>query len=312
MKTLIKLSIGLLLIGFMLTQLSFKELGNTLAAVDVPTFAIAAVFFLGAALFEVLRLYVLLRSYCSLFETFKLVFIGLFFNNFLPTNIGGDVYKAITLKNHQVEIERAITYILFDRIIGMLILLVTGLVYLFFSTDKLIHLLSLVTLPGDTSIFLFAFLGLLLLGTLVFLLRDRLRNLYISLRAKFQKIGLVASEFNTQTLVAQSLLAFFYHALRLFAIYFVILSLNEQLAWHGLIFVLTTVAIVSALPISIGGLGVREGALASGLVFLGITKNIAISVALINLLYLWIKAFIGAQVFLLTRQRFIPESKDES
>ena len=81
------------------------------------------------------------------------------------------------------------------------------------------------------------------------------------------------------------------------------MSLNGNLLiWHNLIFVYSITTLGAALPLSIGGLGIREGILSVMLILLGLDNNIAVSVALLNLMFLWLIAFTGGMLFLFSKK----------
>jgi uncharacterized membrane protein YbhN (UPF0104 family) len=56
-------------------------------------------------------------------------------------------------------------------------------------------------------------------------------------------------------------------------------------------------------PVSIGGLGIREGTLVGMLVAAGTNLQLAISLSLVYLLVLWLSALPGALVLLFGRTR---------
>jgi uncharacterized protein (TIRG00374 family) len=120
----------------------------------------------------------------------------------------------------------------------------------------------------------------------------------VKLREFALKLWSIIGNLSARTLVNQLVLTFGFHALRITAIYFLVLCVGGVIAWHQIIFIVSVVAFVSLLPVSIGGLGLREGALAGGLVFMGVDPNAAIAVALFNLLVVWLKAAIGGVLLL--------------
>ena len=66
----------------------------------------------------------------SLWRTTELFFVGTFFNQFLPTGMGGDVVRALTLAKDGIGRARAASTVLVDRAIGLLPLLAVGLLAL--------------------------------------------------------------------------------------------------------------------------------------------------------------------------------------
>ena len=52
-------------------------------------------------------------------QTLDLTFIGCFFNNFLPTSVGGDVVKAMCASQITKHPVKSITVVMMDRIFGL-------------------------------------------------------------------------------------------------------------------------------------------------------------------------------------------------
>jgi len=77
--------------------------------------------------------------------------IGGFFNNFLPTRVGGDVYRAIDSKRYSASLLRPIAVIIMERLTGVYGLLLIGVaavaLYPEFSLRTLIDVIRL-QLPG--------------------------------------------------------------------------------------------------------------------------------------------------------------------
>lgn len=66
----------------------------------------------------------------------RLYFVGTFFNSFLPTGFGGDVVRALEL-TQDTPTPAAVGTVLVDRLTGLLVLLAMGLVALPFSAGQL-------------------------------------------------------------------------------------------------------------------------------------------------------------------------------
>jgi glycosyltransferase 2 family protein len=85
-------------------------------------FLFALVFGLIATLLTFLRWYILVRAVelpFRLFDAFRLGFIGLFFNTFMPGSVGGDVIKAAVLAREQDRRTIAVATVLMDRAIAL-------------------------------------------------------------------------------------------------------------------------------------------------------------------------------------------------
>jgi len=117
----ILISLGLLFYFIYLADL--KKILNTLGNLDTMPVLIAIAFFLGLTLFLSLRWRLLTNSLGIHVDFHKLVsfyMIGFFFNNFLPTSIGGDLGRAYYLGKQSGSRSTSLGTVLLERMIGLL------------------------------------------------------------------------------------------------------------------------------------------------------------------------------------------------
>jgi uncharacterized protein (TIRG00374 family) len=85
-------------------------------------FLLAFALALPSTLLTFVRWYILVRAVelpFRLIDAFRLGFIGLFFNNFMPGSVGGDVIKAAVLAREQDRRTVAVATVLMDRAIAL-------------------------------------------------------------------------------------------------------------------------------------------------------------------------------------------------
>ncbi len=85
-------------------------------------FLLAFAVALPSTLLTFVRWYILVRAVglpFRLTDAFRLGFIGLFFNNFMPGSVGGDVIKAAVLAREQARRTVAVATVLMDRAIAL-------------------------------------------------------------------------------------------------------------------------------------------------------------------------------------------------
>lgn len=85
-------------------------------------FLIAFVIGFASAMLTLVRWYILVRAVELPFrflDAFRVGFIGLFFNNFMPGSVGGDVIKAAVLAREQDRRTVAVATVLMDRAIAL-------------------------------------------------------------------------------------------------------------------------------------------------------------------------------------------------
>src|SRR5579875_2911237 len=95
---------------------------NSTEPTHVGYFLLAFAVALPSILLTFVRWYILVRAVdlpFRFFDAFRLGFIGLFFNNFMPGSVGGDVIKAAVLAREQDRRTVAVATVLMDRAIAL-------------------------------------------------------------------------------------------------------------------------------------------------------------------------------------------------
>jgi uncharacterized protein (TIRG00374 family) len=215
--------------------------------------------FLGAVRWGIfLRM---LRIPLTPWEVFRLSFVGLFFNNLLIGAVGGDAIKVIWLvaKGHQRT--AALLSVIMDRMSGFGALILCSLVFMLWRLDWLMQSPVVAGLMKAVFLYLFAAAGLMAFSFIMSVrgLTDRLpagfpgRKWIIEFtEAYFRFVSSWRQTLLASLLSVVMLLAYFltfYCSARAFGLE---VSMGEFFAF------MPAVDIISALPISLGGLGIRE------------------------------------------------------
>lgn len=232
----------------------------------------------------------------------KVLLIGLFFNNFLPSAIGGDVYRVYRTVPRDGPKSGAVSAVLLDRVMGLLSLFVVGalgaLMLYVQDWDPRFGLLMLILAAPPLAAAIFPFvLRLSLFGALLVKLARvrKLEPLVTNTRLIFNDRPGVAR------LAAVSVL---FHLLAVTAISLLFSAAHAPGLWAESAVADTTYATVALLPISINGLGVQEGSFAFTAQQLGISFSHAVIVALILRIIALLTSLIGGGlVFLFDKGR---------
>ena len=204
------------------------------------------------------------------YSNLKLYYIGMFYNLFLPGGIGGDGYKAYLLqKRYSAGYKSIISSLLLDRISGVVALLLFGGILYFFSSFRAIY-------SEMTPLVL---LGVISILPLNYILTQRFFD---------ELIGVF---------VPTTIYAFVVQALQLLSALFIVWSLPIEgiyLVDYLLLFLISS--IVAILPISVGGIGVRELTFLYGFSIIGADTTTAVTFSLIFFLITVISSLIGAFV----------------
>jgi uncharacterized protein (TIRG00374 family) len=219
----------------------------------------------------------------------RLTFVGFFFNNVVPGPTGGDLVKAVYIARLTDKRAQAIVTVVIDRIVGIIALALIAACVLVFNLDN----------PEYRALaaFIGLFLGGVAVASMLFFSR-RVRRLirFETWSARLPGGGMIrkADEAvflwrNHKKDVAVALLLSFANQISIqglmllfAAALHVTTASGEPLVWWAYMIVLPVAFIVSALPVLPGGWGVREAAFAYCFHFVGVERNPAIALSVVN------------------------------
>lgn len=230
-------------------------------------------------------------------------YLGLFFNNFLPTGVGGDLARTVHLKLQGHSIKPLISSAVADRVIGLAVMLVLGGVSLVLSPE--------LRIDPDRKLYL---VGLIVLGLAgggaVFWFSNRLplesltrRYQHTRVRRGLIEIVHLLTTYRTalRGLFMAVLLSVVMQSLVIATYYLLARGIGIELSLVTFFAFVSMVQVAASLPISLGGLGVREGVLVALLVGVGVDIQLGVALSLLFLLTLWLCSLPGAAVILLRR-----------
>jgi uncharacterized protein (TIRG00374 family) len=198
--------------------------------------------------------------YLSIKDVIYLTFIGFFFNNFLPTAIGGDIAKAHYASKKTNNTLASYAAVASDRLFGLaatvsiatMSLLFMGrtlknnaIAYAVFGTFAALALVALFLLNKSSSK-----QPLVDNPSVMGKIKEKIYKLYAA-------VNLYRN--NRLLLIKAFLLSVFLQAISIVGLYLFVLCLGGQIALVKLFLIIPLVWTISMLP-SLNGLGVREGA----------------------------------------------------
>jgi len=221
-------------------------------------------------------------------------FKGTFFNQVLPSSIGGDAVRIIDLSRKGYEKKDAFYGVFVDRVVGLVGLLVLNLIasIIFYGTfeqnfSQLIIAIALAGIVGFSLLFQ--------LHRLTFLAKFKGLNLFVRLANRLN--SLYASRVLLLKHISISVIVHFFSVLTMYGLS---LSLSLDLSFQTLLIAVPPVFLLTIVPVSLAGWGVREGAMIGIFMLVGAdqTKVLAMSILYGFLLilsalpgsYFWIKS----------------------
>lgn len=229
----------------------------------------------------------------SRFQVLRLNLVGTFIGNFLPGQGSGDLIKSAFLFG-RFPGRRAflMASVVYDRLLGlsaMLTLAVVGALLLGWHTDDW----SLVTVVGWLLLFSAG-----VLVPLAYLHRFRpLRNFFANrLGKRFTGFSGEIAELvkNRQLLVRSFVLSMIFQLSWALSLWMMLRAVVEDAPPVPVLLAAPLSVLVASVPVSLGGLGVREGAFSLLMQRFGIAADPATAGALLSLVPLLIASFLGA------------------
>ncbi len=280
---LLKAGLSFALLAFLLTRVGLSTTIETLRGVETPYFLAALALFLVGVPLRAYRwqgLLSALRVDVPLPRLVVLYFVGAFFNSILPTGVGGDVIRAYELTKDDASAAVAASTVLVDRATGLLVLLALALVSVVFSC-RLVGA-SLALAIAAISLGTFAGVGLLLWDDLWQQMSQRLPWLgRLMARKGIEDFYRSLQVYRGRSVVRALAVSLIFNLLLIAVYHLIALSVGVKVSlWYLLLFV-PLISFSLLLPISLSGLGVREGAYVLLFGQAGVPAPVALAMSLI-------------------------------
>ncbi len=240
-------------------------------------------------------------------KTFLLYWVGSFFNNFLPSSVGGDSYKFLALNKSWPKNKAFIgSSIVLERLIGICVIIPFPLLigWMFLGSNRNLDLVY------------WGYFGAVIIitasGIIVWLLAKRYSH-YIISNAKLsiiQKIVFIGESFfsyrDRSGLFFAIIISTGLFFISAFAYQLCFRAFGEQIAFLHVLFILPIISVAGAVPISINGLGIKEGLSVFLFSIFGISLEVALAVALTARVLLIIATSTGGIAYLFVKPVKVP------
>lgn len=314
---LFRAAVSIILIAVLLASVDIGELAETLGSVAPGLLALAVLVFLVTNMTSVFKWRKVIQaqgasvSWPYLTSVF---YMGLFFNNFLPTNFGGDLVRIYKLSRATGNTVDATSSVVLDRASSTFALLMIALGAALLELRRLGTTLAL-TILGMFVVFL------LLIGLFASERTARrlarfpvLRADPFGMRRHLKDFYMSVNQFRDQkkTMAAVLALSIVYQALYVVSVNLLALSLDIHLPVAFYFLFIPIVLAVGMVPLSLNGLGVREGAWVLLFTQAGVPAAEALSMSVLNTLMITAVSMVGGIFYLMDPSLPEPESADKS
>jgi uncharacterized protein (TIRG00374 family) len=305
---LLKIAVSLGLIALLLNQIGLQRIAAVFSQANIYYWLAGLAMFLGGVVIKTFRWQILLAALgiaVPVRELVALNFIGFLFNNFLPSGIGGDVVKMYELSKDSQRGAESVNAVFVDRVVGLVVAQALAIIaavagYPLVSTEVLaitiaLFLASLIAM----WMLLQERLWEALLDRLPFLKtwqggrwEARIRRLYTSLRA-----------YDGRSIVRALAVSLIFNVTLVFSNYFVGLAFGVSISMlYFWVFVPIT-SVVTMIPISLNGLGVREIGYVALFAQAGVPEQVAFSMSLSFYSFTVISGLIGGALYVVRGTR---------
>lgn len=296
MKLLIKIFISLLMLTLALRLVHINELKQGLLSIPLPTLGMVVVIFFFGQLLSSYKWWLLARSGnidTSWLLAVRAYFLGMAVNWFGLGTVGGDLARALVLGSKSKQKATALASVFADRFHGITVLAAIGVVSIAFAGRQHIGREYLVLLPACTITVAVAwYFGP---GIALAALPEG-----GALHKNMEQIAQVFPR-DPPTISYVSLISLVFHLLQIVLHQVMAAGFGIQIPWPVLLVTIPVINILSSLPISWNGLGVRENGYLFFMAPQFLSREHAIAFGVMWLLAMAISSAIGALVLVFSK-----------
>ena len=302
----LKIAVSSALLIFLLSKVGGMTVIENAVLLSPVHFATAVALYLFSAYLSSLRWRLLIPYPVGMRRLFSMYMVGSFFNTCLPGIIGGDAVKAYYLSRELKHYSPgtaglfgsgksaiAVASVFMDRYIGLAALLVIGLAVFPAGFDLLRKTPVVWAMP-------LLFGGFIAASILLFRFR---------LGERFKFLVAVYDYFNYYFTKRHALMKAFFYSIAIqfsviVSVYVLAMGMDIDISLLSLIVFLPLIILIAMIPVSISGIGIREGAFVFFLGTMGIPPDKAMTLSILWFLSIVIAGIWGLYVYLRFKHLF--------
>lgn len=300
----IKIIVSVGLVIWLIGRVDWRIVGIHLSDASIPLLFLYALFQLSGNVISA-RKWQIIAGFKNLQFTLKEGFFtyltGAFINNFLPSTIGGDAYRGLWLAKRSGAKAASLSTVIFDRFIGLwttavLALVASPLLWRFFGENVPLTV---------TLVILIIFLLIDLIITYFYCCpwfnAFVARIPFLKVRRLFEEIIFYTKKHIWwRTSLWSALFILIGVGLSNFTLFHALGSDISLIHFLSIIFFVT---IVSAVPLSINNIGIKEWAYVTFFALVGVSAEMAVTVALLSRFLQMLISFIALPHYLAGREK---------
>lgn len=278
-KLLIRVFVSFILLFIFIYLAGPKQIYNELLSGNILYMFYGLLLITFGTLVSAYRWYIVMKTlgFSGNFSFYlKSYFVGIFFNQLLPSSIGGDAVRVLDVSKLGYKKRTAFVGVLVDRGVGIAGIFIVNLVFnnMFnaeFLPKTVYHILNIISLIGIAG-----FISFMFLHKISFLNKyNWYKLLSVPSEALFKVSGSIKG------FIFQLGASVFVHILTFTGVYMISRAFGVDLALWSFMIIMPPIILLTIIPISLAGWGVREAGMVGMLKYAGISQETALSISLI-------------------------------
>jgi uncharacterized protein (TIRG00374 family) len=287
----LKIAVSVILIAYLLSRVGLANVVEVMrsASTNYVYLLVALAMYFGAITLGSLKWQILLKAQnieVPLGNLLSFTFVGLFFGNFLPTNVGGDFVRGYDLARHTLLPAETAVSVIVDRMLGLI-------AFVFVAA---VMALLVVYSAGQAELWQVALVAAVVLlglcGIFALMLSNRLRqqsrrlfdiSLLSSLAPLYDRLSGALSAYRRS--YAALVLAFSISVVILtigsVVNYLISLALGGGISFLHIFLFTPLITFVLLIPISLGGIGLNQSAYVFFFNLVGVPEDKSLAMSLI-------------------------------
>ncbi|MBI5141585.1 MAG: flippase-like domain-containing protein [Nitrospirae bacterium] len=266
----LKFGVSIVALYLLSVRIDFNEVKKVYGNINILYCIYSMCLYVVAQVLSTLRWSKLVSSRHSFIELLKIYYTGCFFNNFLPSTIGGDAVKAYYLYRRGEGLHSSMASVFMDRYIGLAALVLIGAVSFIGGINMIKRTYIIWFYPMVIAGFI--------IGTIV-VFRTKWAMYFKQTSKFYESISRYGG--NRNVLVECFVLSTVVQVLTVLSVYLISKSMQSGVGMLECGIFIPLINIITLIPVSVSGVGIREGAFVYLFGLTGVKSEESITISLV-------------------------------